>query len=198
MGSAAKKCLFEGVIVPTAIYGAEAWGMRSSERRKVNVLEMKCLKSLVGVSRMDRVGNEEARRRAGIERELASRADQRVVRWFGHVERMNEYHMTRRVLMAEVSGGRVRGRPRLGWIDGVKVALVNRRMTEGVESPDTYVTDEFHAAILLGPVFFRTALPCSGGYHLERGGLPLHYAVGINCEKGTTTENQWADVKYVG
>ena len=31
--------------------------------------------------------------------------------------------------MAEVSGGRVRGRPRLAWMDGVKVALGNKRMT---------------------------------------------------------------------
>ena len=31
--------------------------------------------------------------------------------------------------MAEVSGGRVRGRPRLGWRYGVKVALGNRGMT---------------------------------------------------------------------
>ena len=65
-GIKAKKCLYEGVIVPTALYGADAWGMRSTERRKVNVLEMKCLRSLVGVSRMDRVRNEEVRRRAGI------------------------------------------------------------------------------------------------------------------------------------
>ena len=35
-----KKCLYEGVIVPTALYEAETWGMRSAERRKVNVLEM--------------------------------------------------------------------------------------------------------------------------------------------------------------
>ena len=49
LGIKAKKCLYEGVIVPTALYGAEAWGMRSAERRKVNVLEMKCLRSLVGV-----------------------------------------------------------------------------------------------------------------------------------------------------
>ena len=102
--------------------------MRSAERRKVNVLEMKCLRSLVGVSRMDRVRNEEVRGRVGIERELASRADQRVLRWFGHVERMDEYRMARRVLMAEVSGGRVRERLRLGWMDGVKVALGNRGM----------------------------------------------------------------------
>ena len=55
-------------------------GIRSAERRKVNVLEMKCLRSLVGVSRMDRVRNEEVRGRAGIERKLASGADQRVLR----------------------------------------------------------------------------------------------------------------------
>ena len=129
MGIKAKKCLYEGVIVPTALYGPDSWGMRSAERRKVSFLEMKCLRSLVGVSRMDRVRNEEVRRRAGIERELASRADQSVLRWFGHVERMDEYRIARRVLMTEVSRGRVRGRPRLGWMDGVKMALGNRGMT---------------------------------------------------------------------
>ena len=46
--------------------------MRSAERRKVNVLEMKCLRSLVGVSRMARVRNEEVHIRAGIEMELES------------------------------------------------------------------------------------------------------------------------------
>ena len=73
--------------------------MRSAERRKVNFLEMKCLRSLVGVSRMDRVRIEEVRRRARIEMELANRPDQRVLRWFGHVD---EYRMARRMLMAEV------------------------------------------------------------------------------------------------
>ena len=62
--------LYEGVIVKTALYGAEAWSIRSAERRKLNVLEMKCLRSLVGVSRMDGVRNEEVRRRAGIKGEL--------------------------------------------------------------------------------------------------------------------------------
>ena len=81
---------------------------------------MKGLRSLVGVSRR------------WLEW-LECRADQRVLRWFGHVERMDEYRMARRVLKAEVSGGRVRGRQRLGWMDSVKVALGNRGMT--VEVP---------------------------------------------------------------
>ena len=78
---------------------------------------------------MDRVRNEEVCRRAGIERELASRADPILLRLFRDVERMDEYRMARRVLMAEVSGVRVRGRPRLGSMDGVKVALGSKGMT---------------------------------------------------------------------
>ena len=42
---------------------------------------------------------------------------------------MDEYRLAGRVLMAEISGGRVRGRPRLSCMDGVKVALGNREMT---------------------------------------------------------------------
>ena len=54
LGIKAKKCLYQGVIVPTALYRAEAWSMRSAERWKVNVPEMKCLISLVGAPRMDK------------------------------------------------------------------------------------------------------------------------------------------------
>ena len=35
LGIKAKKCLYEGVIVPISLYRAEAWGMRSAERRRV-------------------------------------------------------------------------------------------------------------------------------------------------------------------
>ena len=56
----------------------------------------------------------------------------------------------------------------------------------------------FMLPFILGTMFFRTALPCSGGFHMERGRMPLHDAVGINCEKGATTKNQGSGVKYMG
>ena len=103
---------------------------------------------------MDRVRNQEVRRRAGIEMELASRADQRVLRWFGHVERMDDYRMTRRVLMAEVSRGRVRGKQvRLDeWCEGKQLHLKQQRNDGGgcatmrerperMESPGTCVIE---------------------------------------------------------
>ena len=63
-----------------------------------------------------------------------------------------------------------------------------------MESLGTYVTEW----VSHGHVFFHTVLLCHGGYHLNRGGMPLHDAVGINCEKGATTENQGTDVKCMG
>ena len=39
-------------------------------------------------------------------------------------------------------------------------------------------------AIFAWPSVLSDHPTCSGGYYLERGGIPLHDAVGINCEKG--------------
>ena len=104
-----------------------------------------------------RVRNEEVdgvrSRRAGIERELASRADQRVLRWFGHVERVDEYRMARRVLIAGQWGTGTSTREtevRLnGWCEGGirqqrndgGVCATMRERSETVESSGTYVTE---------------------------------------------------------
>ena len=89
LGKNEKKCLYERVIVQTALYGAEAWGIRSDREGKCMFLKLSFFRRLVRVSRMDRVRNEEVRRRAGIETQLASRVDQIILKWFGHVERMD-------------------------------------------------------------------------------------------------------------
>ena len=85
--------------------------------------------SLFGMSRMDRVRNNEMLMRDGTERKLAKRVNQRALRRFGHVKRMDDYRTSKRVVMADGSGGRVPGRPRLGWMDGVKMTLGSRWMT---------------------------------------------------------------------
>ena len=50
LGMEAKKLLYEGIVVPTALYGAEAWGLREAERRKLDVFEMGCLRSMCGLT----------------------------------------------------------------------------------------------------------------------------------------------------
>ena len=99
-----------------------------SNRDKLNVFEMKCLRSMTGVSRLDRVRNEVVRARTGVRRELAARVDMNVLRWFGHVESMDNEILLKKVMNAKVNGRSARGRPRFGWTDGVKRALKDRGM----------------------------------------------------------------------
>ena len=84
LGINVKKVLYEKVVVPTVMYGSKSWGMKVTERQKLNVFEMKRLKSMSGVTRLDRVRNEIVRARAGN-----WQLDMNVLRWFGHVERMD-------------------------------------------------------------------------------------------------------------
>ena len=66
---------------------------------------------------MDRGRNEEVCIRAGIERELSSRADQRVLRWFGYVERMDEYHMAEECCWPKSVEDRYEGD--LSWVGSI-------------------------------------------------------------------------------
>ena len=45
LGMNVKKVLYEKVVVLTVMYGSESWGMKVTERQKLNVFEMKWLRS---------------------------------------------------------------------------------------------------------------------------------------------------------
>ena len=70
----------------------------------------------------NKVKNEVVRARTGVRREL------NVLRWFGHVERMDSERLLEKVMNAKVDRRSARGWPRFGWMDGVKRALNDRRM----------------------------------------------------------------------
>ncbi len=79
-------------------------GDRMRGREKLDVIEMRCLRSMVGVMRMDRVRNEDVRQRTEVVRKLSERVDQRVLSWYGYMVRMGEERLTKRVWKVEVSG----------------------------------------------------------------------------------------------
>ena len=52
-----KRELYEGVVIPTVVYGSETWSSSAEERRKIEAHEIKCLRNICGVRRVDRVRN---------------------------------------------------------------------------------------------------------------------------------------------
>ena len=114
LGMYVKKVLYEKVAVPTVMYGSKSWGMKVTERQKLNVFEMKCQRSMAGESRLDRIRNEVVRARTGVRRELAARVNMNVLRWFGHVQMMDNERLLKKVMNAKLDGEVLEGGLSLG------------------------------------------------------------------------------------
>ena len=79
--------------------------------------------------RINRVRNEEIRRRCRKKASVSERMDQSTLRWFGHVERMEDDRLAKKVYILEMQGPRCRGRPHKRWMYGVKEVLCKRDLT---------------------------------------------------------------------
>ena len=130
----------------------------------------KFLRNLAVVTRMYRIKTEEVHSWAGLEREMASRGDQRVLRWFSRVKRIYQHLMARRVL--------IRGTMRLDWMNGVKVALGSWGITvtavqqceKNIEACKVVV---YMSVIEIGNAMFAWPPLAWGAFHLLRGLGPL-------------------------
>ena len=103
----------------TLLYGSETWTLRKEDIRKLEALEMWLWRRMEKISWTDKVTNEDVLRRVGIERQLIYMLRSRKKSWIGHVLRGNG--LLKEVLEGRMEGRRVRGRPRLGMLDEIKV-----------------------------------------------------------------------------
>lgn len=92
---------------------------------------MKCLRCKAGVTRLNGICNEDVEIPQWMVDELADRDDPRVLRWFGHIGKMDEGRLGKRVLNVEVNSRILRGRPIRGWMDAVKNVLVAKGIRGG-------------------------------------------------------------------
>ena len=89
---------------------------------------MKGLRDVCGVGRRDKVKNVRIKEMCGWRKSLVERAEESMLRWFGHVCRINEEGMAKKVCISEVKGVSDRGRPRESWMSNVKELLKDRRI----------------------------------------------------------------------
>ena len=50
----------------------------------------------------------------------------------------------------------------------------------------------------MAPRSFRPSFRVLVDYHLDRGGMPLHETIGVNCKRVATSDNQGAGAWYMG
>lgn len=61
IGMNPKRRLCEGIVVLIALYGTETWNVRQNEGKRLDVYEIRCWSSMVSITRMGKVRNEDVR-----------------------------------------------------------------------------------------------------------------------------------------
>ena len=123
-----KRRLYKMMVRPTMLYGMETVAVTKSQEKQMERVEMKMLRFSLGVTRRNRIQNEEVRRRLKVEK-LSDKLREARLRWFRHVMRREETYVGKRV-MGIVVGKRKRGRPRRRWKDCVKEDMAVVGVTE--------------------------------------------------------------------
>jgi hypothetical protein len=107
------------IIRPVVLYGSECWATKMRGEMRLHVTEMRMLKWMCGVTRMDKIRNEYIRESLKVAPVTEKMRNNRLA-WFGHVMRRDKSHMIKRVMGMNVDGHPSRGQPNKRWMDCVK------------------------------------------------------------------------------
>ena len=112
------------------MYGAEMWAVKKAQEKKLDVAEMRLLRWMSGVTKLNRIRNERIRGTTKVG-EISKKVQESRLKWYGHVLRRYAEYVGKRVLVMEVPGKRRRGRPKQRWLDSIRNDLSERVVRGG-------------------------------------------------------------------
>ena len=120
-------------VLSTLLYGRETWHMKTSQEKKLDPFDSKCIRKILGIRWSDFITNEEVRTRAE-RRQVSSIIFKRRLSRLGHVTRLLSERLANRVLQWNSQGQRRRGRPKMNWRQAIDrdLLVVNRRWSDAL------------------------------------------------------------------
>lgn len=118
---ASKVRLLRSLVTSIFLYTCETWTLTAELQKRVQSMEMRCYRRLLGISYTQHVTNEEVRQKIrqaiGPHDDLLSTVIKRKLRWYGHITRSSGLAKT--ILQGTIPGGRRRGRQKKRWEDNI-------------------------------------------------------------------------------
>jgi hypothetical protein len=114
-----KLIFYKTLVRSVLLYCAETWPATNEDVRKLEAVQMYCVRRICGYSAWGTESNEEIR----VKHEIPSIENvirYHRLRWLGHVARMDPERLPVQVLFGWIEGKRPIGRPRKTWIDTVR------------------------------------------------------------------------------
>ena len=121
-----KKMVYRAVVMGVLLYWAEAWVNKRAATRKLESFN-KCLRRILGITkaqqRVGRITSAEVRRRFGVEEVIEDVVVAKRLRWVGHVARMDDFPLPKRILFGWLPQRRPAHGTKQRWRDKVRKDL---------------------------------------------------------------------------
>nr|VZI51952.1 unnamed protein product [Spirometra erinaceieuropaei] len=115
--------MYKAVILPTLLYGAEAWTVYTRQARRLNHFHLSCLRRILGLKWQDRIPDTELLERTGI-LSIYAILTQMQLRWSGHLVCMDDERLSKRLFYGDVAtGSRRQGGQIRRYKDNLKSSL---------------------------------------------------------------------------
>ena len=133
-----KVLIYTTILRPILTYGSEAWSLTTKTKSMIQAAEMKVLRIIRRVTRLDKLRNTRIREELGVT-SILDLIEKSKLRWYGHVQRMTDDRYPKKALNWTPEGRRPVGRPRMRWMKGVEEGLEKRGTTiEEVTEEELY------------------------------------------------------------
>ena len=120
---ATKIKVYWAVILTTLLYGCKTWTIYQRHIKKLNNFYTTCLRKILGITWQKHIPDTEVLIRASFP-SIYTILMQSQLHWAGHVVRMKDYHLPRKLLYGELSQGkRSQGGQKKRFKDTLKVSM---------------------------------------------------------------------------
>nr|XP_016478590.1 PREDICTED: uncharacterized protein LOC107799961 [Nicotiana tabacum] len=121
---------YRAVVRPAILYRAECWPVKNSHVQRMKVAEMRMLRWMCRLTRLDKIKNEVIRQKVEMA-PVDEKMREARLRWFGHVRRRSPDAPVRSCeRLAVVGMRRGRGRPKRCWGEVIRHDMARMRVSE--------------------------------------------------------------------
>ena len=147
-----KLCLLNALVYPVLLHGSEIWTIKKNDLKKLVAFEMRCYRKVLNITWKDKIRNEDVLLRISSckfkPKRILARITESQLSWFGHVGRMSNMRLPKRILMEMVPGTNRQGRPRKRWEDDIIAGSTFLKVYRNAEDRNKWA-DFVHGANVL-------------------------------------------------
>ena len=97
-----KRMVYKAVVLGVLLYGSETWTTKHNMTRRLEAFHNHCLRGIVGITsaqqRIEHISSVQVASKFGMEESLEDLIVERRLRWLGHVARMEDHRLPKKVL----------------------------------------------------------------------------------------------------